>query len=44
MVKRQQHRFPESREFNPATLKVAESTFLKRHEIFKRKDLSTDTD
>ena len=34
MVKRQQHRFPESREFNSAPLKVAESTVLKRHEDF----------
>ena len=44
MVKRQQHGFQESREFNPDTLKVAESTVLKRHEIFRWKGLSTDTD
>jgi hypothetical protein len=44
MVKRQQQRFPEYKEFNSDTLKVAESTVLKRHEIFRWKGLSTDTD
>jgi hypothetical protein len=34
VVKRQHHRLPESREFNSDTMKVAESTVLKRKEDF----------
>jgi hypothetical protein len=34
MVERQQQRFPEPREFNSATLKVAEWMVLKLHEDF----------